>query len=168
MILQRFDLFMDDPACSLKIKQTLTIKPLDFSMRVKIRPEYEANRPTSGIPKEDNSDKSSIAPIAAEEGSRGRGVLILYGSNSGSCEGFAHNIGEDAEKMGFAPITVAPLDDYVRRLPTKLTATIIDLLVRRKTADNARYFVTWVESLKDGGNELEDVKYFVFGCGHKD
>jgi cytochrome P450/NADPH-cytochrome P450 reductase len=28
--------------------------------------------------------------------------------------------------------------------------------------------VAWVENLKDGGTELDGVKYFVFGCGHKD
>jgi cytochrome P450 / NADPH-cytochrome P450 reductase len=169
MILQRFTLSMDDPQYSLKIKQTLTIKPLNFSMRVKIRPEYEANRPTlsTAVPKEARSDKSNISPIVSQ-GSRGRGVLILYGSNSGSCEGFAHNIGEDAGKMGFDPITVASLDDYVGRLPTKLTATIIvTCSYEGKPADNARDFVSWVEQLHEG-KELEGVKYFVFGCGHKD
>jgi cytochrome P450 / NADPH-cytochrome P450 reductase len=169
MILQRFTLSMEDPEYSLKIKQTLTIKPLNFAMRVKIRPEYEANRPTlsSAIPKDVVSSKSDIPPLVSQ-GSRGRGVLILYGSNSGSCEGFAHNIGEDAGKMGFDPITVASLDDYAGRLPTKLTATIIvTCSYEGKPADNARDFVSWVEQLHEG-KELEGVKYFVFGCGHKD
>ena len=171
MILQRFTLEMEDPLYDLKIKQTLTIKPLTFSMRVKIRPEYEKNRPTLGraIPKDLVSEKTDIIPEVAEKGSRGRGVLVLYGSNSGSCEGFAHNIGEDAGKMGFSPIEVASLDDYVGKLPAKLTATIIvTCSYEGRPADNARDFVAWVENLRDGSNELDGVKYFVFGCGHKD
>lgn len=171
MILQRFSVEMEDPLYDLKIKQTLTIKPLNFSMRVKIRPEYEKNRPSllTAIPKDLVSEKTDLAPITAEKRSRGRGVLVLYGSNSGSCEGFAHNIGEDAGKMGFSPIQVASLDDYVGRLPKNLTATIIvTCSYEGRPADNARDFVAWVESLKEGSNELEGVKYFVFGCGHKD
>src|SRR6202035_573689 len=101
MVIQRFDLFPDDPTYTLKIKQTLTIKPFNFQMRVKLRPGYAENRPTllSTIPKEVTSDKSNITTIFADKGSRGKGIVILYGSNSGSCEGFAHNIGEDAGKM---------------------------------------------------------------------
>src|SRR5579862_5609506 len=127
MILQHFSVEMDNPLYDLKIKQTLIIKPLNFSMRVNIRPEYEKNRSSLliTIPKDLVSEKRDLAPTTAEKGSRRRGVLVLYGSHSGSCEGFAHNIGEDAGKMGFSPIQVAPLDGYVGRLPKKLTVTII-------------------------------------------
>lgn len=169
MIIQRFDISMGDPNYTLQSKQTLTMKPLNFTMKVKLRPEYAANRPSlSGtIPKEIDSDKSAIG-ASAEHGSRGRGVLVLYGSNSGSCEGFAQTIGEDAGKMGFWPVTVAPLDEHVGQLPTRFTATIIiTCSYEGKPADNARDFVAWVESLDDP-KALEGVRYFVFGCGHKD
>src|SRR5271154_3932109 len=104
MILQRFDLSLGDPVYTLKIKQTLTMKPLNFTMKAKIRPEYVANRPSlsATIPKEVTSDKSVIS-TATTQGCRGRGVLVLYGSNSGSSEGLAQTIGEDAGKMGFWP-----------------------------------------------------------------
>ena len=42
------------------------------------------------------------------------------------------------------------------------------MLLGGRPADNARDFVAWVTSLKEGSNELEGVKYFVFGCGHED
>jgi len=169
MILQRFDLSMGDPAYVLKIKQTLTIKPLNFTMKAKIRPEYAANRPSlaATIPKELASDKSAISG-STTHGSRGRGVLILYGSNSGSCEGFAQTLGEDAGKMGFWPVTVAPLDEHVGQLPTHFTTTIIvTCSYEGKPADNARDFVAWVASLADP-EALRGVRYLVFGCGHKD
>lgn len=172
LVLQRFDVYMEDPSYELKIKSTLTIKPLNFRIRVKIRSDYAANRPSlsAAIPKEADSDKSAISggPVA-EEGSRGRALLVLYGSNSGSCEGFANTLAEDATKLGFGPITISPLDEYVGRLPTKLTATVIvTCSYEGKPADNARDFVEWLESLKDGSKACENVKYIVFGCGHKD
>src|SRR5277367_4850684 len=155
MIIQRFDISMGDPNYTLKSKQTLTMKPLNFTMKVKLRPEYAANRPSlsGAIPKEIDSDKSAIG-ASAEHGSRGRGVLVLYGSNSGSCEGFANSIGEDAGKLGFGPIEVAALDDYVGHLPTKLTAVIIvTCSYEGKPADNARDFVAWLDGLKEGGKD---------------
>ena len=169
MIIQRFNLSLGDPTYTLKIKQTLTMKPLNFTMKAKIRPEYPANRPSlsATIPKEIASDKSAISP-STTQGSRGRGVLVLYGSNSGSSEGFAQTIGEDAGKMGFWPITVAPLDEHVGQLPSHSMATIIvTCSYEGNPADNARDFVAWVESLSDP-KALEGVKYMVFGCGHKD
>jgi len=171
MVLQRFDLFLDDPHYTLQIQQALTIKPRNFSIRAEIRPGYAASRPSlsSVVPKELVSDKSNIGPIAPEGGDSGKGVLVLYGSNAGSSESFAHTLGEDAGKMGFGPIIVAPLDDYAGRLPKEFMATIIvTCSYEGKPADNAQDFVNWVTGLKEGRRELEGVNYLVFGCGHTD
>lgn len=171
MILQRFDLSLEDPHYTLQIQQSLTIKPRNFSIRAKIRPGYAASRPSlsSVVPKEFVSDESHTGPISPENGDSGKGVLILYGSNAGSSESFAHTLGEDAGKMGFEPIIVAPLDDYTGRLSKNFMATVIvTCSYEGKPADNAQDFVNWVSSLKEGCRELEGVNYLVFGCGHTD
>jgi cytochrome P450 / NADPH-cytochrome P450 reductase len=172
MIVQRFDLMLGDPNYTLKIKQTLTIKPQGFSMRVRIREGYSANRPSlaDAIPKEIDSDKSAIGDSdSTASGAKGKeGLLVLYGSNSGSSEGFAQTIGEDAAKMGFWPITVGPMDEFVGQLPThQMSTAIVTCSYEGKPADNAHDFVAWIESLEKG-KSLNGVKYMVFGCGHKD
>jgi hypothetical protein len=105
--IQRIDhVFTDDPVYSLQMKQTITIKLLDFSTWVKLCQGYANDRFTLkllAVPKDIAPDKSDISVIA-EKDSDGRGVAILYASDSGSCEGFAHIIVEDASKMGFDPI----------------------------------------------------------------
>ena len=45
-------------------------------------------------------------------------LLVLYGSNTGTCETIAHRIGEDATIRGYS-VTVAELDAYAAKLPTE-------------------------------------------------
>src|SRR5829696_750275 len=132
MLLQRFE-FVDYTNYDLKIRQTLTIKPADF--RIKVRPR--TNRPTVvGTPPPPSvREEPEPAPEAAVVHPK-TPLLVLYGSNLGTAESIAHHIADDARTYGFT-ITVAPLDDYVEKLPTEGAVVVTTSSYNGTPPDNA-------------------------------
>ncbi|KAJ3044036.1 hypothetical protein HK097_001593 [Rhizophlyctis rosea] len=183
MILQRFNLELVDPKYDLRVKQTLTIKPVGFEMRARVR---KGSRAVGSVGVSVHSPLSSPvqshAEHAKEKGAaNGDGVVgkasveekrapskitILYGSNSGSCESFAERVASDATSQGFTA-TSATLDSATESLPTDQPVVIICPSYEGQPADNAKRFVSWVTSLT-AADALKGVKYAVFGAGHHD
>ncbi len=165
MILQRFEL-VDHAGYELKLKQTLTIKPEGF--RIKVRPRR--NRPpTTARPvarKEEQAELESEAATAPAVRVR-MPLLVLYGSNTGTCETIAHRIGEDATIRGFSAI-VAELDAYVGKLPTNGAVVIVTASYNGTPPDDAAKFVEWLSSKSLTPDALAGVRYTVFGCGDHD
>jgi cytochrome P450/NADPH-cytochrome P450 reductase len=101
LLIQRFDLTMDDPSYTLQIKTTLTVKPANFKIRARPRPDREhippvpSNFAVSSGRKANIVDKSleTMVPSAPH-------IYIYYGSNSGSAETFAQRIASDAPSKG--------------------------------------------------------------------
>jgi cytochrome P450 / NADPH-cytochrome P450 reductase len=164
MMLKRFDIAMDDPSYKLEIAETLTIKPRGFRIRARVRTS-EGLRPRSTIPPTQQQSlphaTPKTAPLAAHQSIP---LLLLYGSNTGSSEAFAHRIAGSGPSRGYAP-TVAPLDDYAGRLPKDSLVIVLSASYEGQPPDNARQFVSWVEGLNSG--ELSGLKYAVFGCGNR-
>lgn len=165
MLLQRFE-FVDHTNYQLKVKQTLTIKPADF--RIKVRPR--TNRPAvvaaPPLPPIQEEPETEPAPEAVVvQGNTP--LLVLYGSNLGTAEGMAHLIADDARTHGFAT-TVAPLDDYQGKLPKDGAVLITTSSYNGTPPDNAAHFYDWLcnDSLPADG--LKGVNYTVFGCGDHD
>ena len=160
MILQKFNL-IDHCNYQLKIKQTMTLKPDQFTMRVKLRDKRDNDVPasenhSSQIKKIYNNSNSSIIGINNQP------LLVLYGSNMGTAKAIAYEISERASSYGIRS-EVAVLDDAVNKLPTEGAVLIITSSYNGKPPKNARKFVQWLETLEPG--ELNGVKYAVFGCG---
>ena len=160
MILQRFQL-LDPNNYKLKVKETMSIKPDGFFMKVRMRPEVT---------------RSTLAPVTAnddvaphKEESRapkhGTPLCVLYGSNLGATEGFAREIAHGGDVNGFAT-TLAPLDDFAGRLPTEGAVVIASASYNGAPPDNAAKFIDWLDGLS--GKALEGVTYAVFGCGNRD
>ncbi|KQP40076.1 cytochrome [Methylobacterium sp. Leaf104] len=162
MILQRFDLTMADPGYKLEIAETLTLKPHGFRVLARRRGEVAA-RPRSAVP---SAPQRSLAPKVgngpAPEATTP--LLVLYGSNTGSCEAFAGRIADEASGHGYAA-SAAPLDDYVERLPTDGAIVVVTASYEGHPPDNARRFLAWIEDLGPGA--LEGVRFAVFGCGNR-
>src|SRR5215211_3849365 len=95
MILQRFEL-IDHTNYELKIRQTLTIKPADFRIKVRARTDRAASA---------EQEEPDVQPAAVVQGNTP--LLSLYGSNLGTAEEIAHQIAEDARTHGFTT-TVDP------------------------------------------------------------
>src|SRR5215208_556005 len=111
MILQRFEL-VDHTNYELKLKETLTIKPADF--RIKVRPRTE--RSTAPEPPAPQAVVQQEEPEPAVVVRGSTPLLVLFGSNLGTAEEIAHQIADDGRTHGFTT-TVASLDDYVDKLP---------------------------------------------------
>src|SRR5947209_687211 len=162
MILQRFKL-IDHQRYQMHLKETLTIKPDGFKIR--IRPRTEKDRGPS----------AAAAPAAVASGAASRArtrpghntpLLVLYGSNLGTAEELATRVADLAEVNGFAT-KLAPLDDYVGKLPEKGGVLIFCASYNGAAPDNATQFIKWL-----GGDLPKDafanVRYAVFGCGNSD
>ncbi|MGZ3174024.1 MAG: cytochrome P450, partial [Croceibacterium sp.] len=166
LIHQRFEL-VDHTGYELKLKQTLTIKPEGFRIKVRAR----TNRPAVGARapvRAGNGAAAEEQATAAEPVIRARApLLILYGSNTGTSEAIAHRIAEDATIRGFST-TVAELDSRSSRLPTHGAVVIVTASYNGTPTDNSVRFVEWLSGSALAADALAGVRFTVFGCGDHD
>ena len=91
-------------------------------------------------------------------------LLVLYGSNSGTAESFAKQIGSEAATRGYAPI-VAPADDSAFRVPVDMPFIVVTASYEGQPPNNAGRFVAWAESLQP--DTLKGRPFAVVGCGNR-
>src|SRR3954453_5107090 len=164
MILQRFKL-IDTHRYQMHLKETLTIKPDGF--KIKVRPRSEKERGSfAGRAAVAAAASNAAAPQARTRPGHDTPLLVLYGSNLGSAEELATRVADLAEVNGFAT-KLAPLDDYIGKLPEEGGLLIFCASYNGAAPDNATQFVKWLDSglPKDA---LAKVRYAVFGCGNSD
>ncbi|MEM8650668.1 MAG: cytochrome P450 [Pseudomonadota bacterium] len=165
MILQRFEL-IDHTNYKLRIKESMSIKPDDFRMKVKLRPEVMRSvLVPGGMPAE--AEKSEGLSNVAKRPSHGTPALVLYGSNLGTTEDFARDAARTAEQNGF-DTKLASLDEFAGKLPKTGAVIIACSSYNGAPPDNATEFINWLESAEAAGESLNGVNYAVFGCGHSD
>jgi cytochrome P450 / NADPH-cytochrome P450 reductase len=175
MLLQRFE-FVDFANYQLHVKQTLTIKPDDFHIRLKRRAGRAASRSTAAsstaVPAPATAPAAGVAaapaatPAAGVDGHH-TPLLVLYGSNLGTAEGLAHAIARDATDRGFVA-TVGALDDHVGALPTEGGVVIVTSSYNGQPPDNAARFCRWLQEPALPADAFAGVSYTVFGCGNRD
>src|SRR5882757_6874569 len=164
MILQRFKL-MDIHRYQMQLKETLTIKPDGFKIKVRPRAETErgafAGRAAAAV-----AASNKAAPQARTRPGHNTPLLVLYGSNLGTAEELATRVADLAEVNGFAT-KLAPLDDYAGKLPEEGGVLIFCASYNGAPPDNATEFVKWLgaDLPKDA---FAKVRYAVFGCGNSD
>lgn len=164
MILQKFEL-IDHTNYQLKIKQTMTLKPDNFTMRVQVREQKIVNPMVDS--RENNAGelkKRSLAQNYSLIGVNNQPFLVLYGSNMGTAEGIAREMAATASQVGFMS-KVAPLDDWIDQLPAEGIVLIITSSYNGRPPKNARKFVQWLDQLEP--SKLNGVQYAVFGCGDR-
>lgn len=177
MLLQRFKL-IDHTNYEFKIRETLTLKPDNFRIKVRRREDSERiGSPYLGLPvglvqtiqepvRRDATlevTHRQVQPVAKHH----TPLLVLFGSNMGTAEELARQIAEDGQFKGFAT-TVAPLDDYTNKLPQDGAIIIITASYNGTPPDNAATFCKWLRSGNIAADALKDVRYSVFGCGNRD
>lgn len=166
MLLQRFEL-VDHSNYELRIKETLTLKPEGFHIRM--RPRTQRPGVVPGPELRDAAEQAREAPaqhmvLAAKHHTP---LLVLYGSNLGTAEGLARQVAEDGTDRGFAT-TLAPLDDYAGRLPTAGAIVLVSASYNGTPPDNAAAFCRWLTGDALPADALTGVSYTVFGCGDHD
>ena len=164
MILQRFKL-MDPHRYQMHLKETLTIKPDGF--KIKVRPRTDKDRGAfAGRAAVTAATSGAAAPQARARPGHNTPLLVLYGSNLGTAEELATRVADLAEVNGFAT-RLGALDDYVGKLPEQGGVLVFCASYNGAPPDNATQFVKWLSSglPKDA---LAKVRYLVFGCGNSD
>ncbi|EKM58057.1 uncharacterized protein PHACADRAFT_139651 [Phanerochaete carnosa HHB-10118-sp] len=167
ILLQKFDFVLDDPSYELELKQSLTIKPAHF---------YVHALPRQGEPHPLATPSAATFSLHAQEASKAslpvspgaeakQPMYVLYGSNTGTSESFAQHIANDAAMHGFRA-TLGTLDSVADHLPTDGPIVIVCASFEGEPADNAAHFVERLTSLQ--GQPLQNLRYAVFGCGHRD
>lgn len=169
IILQNFDVQLDDPGYQMRIKQTLTVKPKDFYIKATLRNGANPTKLDGALHNPTKSNGTLVEHSVAKKnkaalsGSDPKPMTILYGSNTGTCQAFAQRLASDAVPRGFNA-SIMEMDSAMGKIPNDQPVIIITPSYEGQPADNAARFVEWLESLK--GDELEGVNYAVFGCGH--
>ncbi len=160
MILQRFEL-VDHTRYQLKIRESLTMKPDGFKIRVRARTSR------GQMTAETVSTAGSEQTVAAVAQRHDTPLLVLFGSNMGGSEELGRRVAQAAEQSGFA-VQVAPLDEYAGRLPKQGLVLIATSSYNGRPPDNAIQFCDWLQSDELTAASLEGVNYAVFGCGNRD
>ncbi|BCH31186.1 NADPH--cytochrome P450 reductase [Mesorhizobium sp. L-8-10] len=163
MILQRFEL-VDHMGYELRLRQTLTIKPVGFRIKVRPRDARPAVpvRAAAAAPPETETEAAAPAKMRARAP-----LLVLFGSNTGTCETIAHRIAEDSTARGYSS-RVEELDARAESLPGDGAVVIVTASYNGTPTDNAAKFVAWLEGGSIAPGALSGVRYTVFGCGDKD
>lgn len=165
LMLQNFNIRMADPSYELQIKQTLTIKPDGFNIKAALREGIDV----TGFGRRIFSDaavNSTNGVVVARPGQQGTAPFsVLYGGNSGTCEGLAQALAGRAAQHGFAA-TVKPLDAAVEAFPVDHPVAIIASSYEGLPPDNAATFFAWLQRASDA--QFQNAQIAVFGCGHKD
>ena len=165
MLLQRFNL-IDYSNYHLKVKETLTLKPDNFTVKVKERTDAERTivAPTH-IEKPVGPVTTEASP--AQVNRHHTPLLVLFGSNLGASEDIATRIAEDGKANGF-DASVAPLDDYTNKLPKQGAVVVITSSYNGTPPDNAVTFASWMRDTAWASDALDGVNYTVFGCGNRE
>jgi cytochrome P450/NADPH-cytochrome P450 reductase len=163
MLLHRFKL-IDHTRYQLKIKETLTMKPEGFKLKVRPREARDRHAFETTAPE---TLTLATAPLGNVRQQHGTPLLVLYGSNMGTAEEIARRVAGDAEENGFS-VKVAPLDDYAGRLPKEGLLAIVTSSYNGLPPDNAVQFCEWLRSPELASDALTGVTYAVFGCGNRD
>lgn len=164
MILQRFKL-MDIHRYQMQLKETLTIKPDGF--KIKVRPRAEKERGAfAGRAAAPVAASNRPAPQARTRPGHNTPLLVLYGSNLGTAEELATRVADLAEVNGFAT-KLASMDEFVGKLPEQGGVLIFCASYNGAAPDNATQFVKWLGSDLPR-DAFAKVRYAVFGCGNSD
>lgn len=171
MLLQNFNIVLDDPEYQLQYNATLTMKPKNFKIRAHLRtgltPTALQHR-LMGRPVDLSLNNMQQMSAGGNSGADGKPLTILYGSNSGTCESLAQLLAAHALSQGFSAQSVESLDSARGRLPFDHPIVIITTSYDGQPTENAKRFVSWLEEMAMMTDSLAQTRYAIFGLGNRD
>ncbi|MFE6691163.1 cytochrome P450 [Streptomyces sp. NPDC057743] len=169
LLVHRYRL-VDHAGYRLRIKETLTLKPDGFTLALAPRTPADraAVRAALAVLPGGSSESEPAAP-AADDGlptrvPQGTGLLLLHGSNYGTCREFAERLADEATGLGFAP-EVAPLDAHAGGLPTDRPVVLVAASYNGQPTDDAAAFTAWLTAAPEGATA--GVHFAVLGVGDR-
>ncbi|MGW3122913.1 bifunctional cytochrome P450/NADPH--P450 reductase [Streptomyces sp. NPDC001107] len=162
LLIHRYRL-IDHTNYQLKIKQSLTLKPDEFTLNLARRSSGERRLPTAATVTAGSAPAGQGRPGVRR--ATGTALTFLHGSNLGTCAGIARDLAADGDERGFAP-TVAPLNDATGKLSQgDGPVVIVAASYNGRPTDDATDFVAWLEGLEPGA--LDGLQYAVLGVGDR-
>jgi cytochrome P450/NADPH-cytochrome P450 reductase len=158
MLLQKFAI-SDRRDYALRIKETLSIKPDDFTMRIDRRAAH--SRIAAFVPEmpvNDNLDEPQAAAGA------GRRLSVLWGSSLGTAHDIAEEIAERAEADGFE-VRVRSLDESLGVLPEDRVIVVVTATYNGKAPDSAVKTEAALDAGEFDAAKWPDTKFAVLGIG---
>ncbi|GIE89174.1 bifunctional cytochrome P450/NADPH--P450 reductase [Actinoplanes regularis] len=153
LILRRF-VISDPQGHQLNIKQTLTIKPQEFTLRIRPRQDHQR---LATVAVADEAPATASAQVQAS----GVRMRVAYGSNLGTSEDLAQQLADRARRSGF-DVTVQTLDELADDLPTDGLLTVVTSSYNGKAPDNAQRF----DLVDLPAGALAGVSFAVLGNGN--
>ncbi|WP_327687799.1 cytochrome P450 [Streptomyces tubercidicus] len=153
----------------LRIKETLTLKPDGFTLTLAARTPADRAAVRAALAVLPGGAETTGDDAATDEGlptrvPQGTGLLLLHGSNYGTCREFAGRLADEATGLGFAT-DVAPLDAYAGTLPADRPVVIVAASYNGQPTDDAAAFVHWLHTARDGA--ATGLPFAVLGVGDR-
>ena len=158
IVLQNFALH-DAADYKLSVKETLTLKPDNFRMRVRARRAHE--RISGGGGAKLNTGGGQDIRV---EGA-GQLLTILFGSSLGMCRDIAGEIAERATAGGF-DVTLGALDECAVGFPESGTLVVVTSTYNGRAPDNAQKLEAAILQGLLKGKRAEGLRYALLGCGN--
>ncbi|KAJ1945110.1 hypothetical protein FBU59_002409, partial [Linderina macrospora] len=153
-------------------------RPVGLDMEVHARTNFPAPRETGSaesdfaVSSENLVDLAKTAPsgplvVSPEDLPR---TLIVYGSNMGTSEDYSRQIAKQLQRMGYADLTVMPLNDWDLNATTSADGRRTLVIVITSTyngipPDTASQFAKRLDQ-ETRSDVLKDVDFVLFGCGN--
>ncbi|MFF7701777.1 cytochrome P450 [Streptomyces lydicus] len=153
----------------LRIKETLTLKPEGFTLALAARTPADRAAVRTALAVLPGTAAGAAGAPAADDGlptrvPQGTGLLLLHGSNYGTCREFAERLADEATGLGFAA-DVAPLDAYAGQLPGDRPVVIVAASYNGQPTDDAAAFVQWLKTAPD--DAAVGLPFAVLGVGDR-
>ncbi|WP_030671782.1 bifunctional cytochrome P450/NADPH--P450 reductase [Streptomyces rimosus] len=168
MLVHRYRL-IDHADYQLTVKETLTLKPDNFTLTLARRTPADraAVRAALAVLPGGTAEPDGTEPGTADglptRARQDTALLLLHGTNYGTCRDFAERIADEATGLGFTT-EVAPLDAATGALPTDRPVVIVTASYNGRPTDDAARFVEW---LSGADARAEGVPYAVLGVGDR-
>jgi cytochrome P450/NADPH-cytochrome P450 reductase len=159
MLLRAFSI-SDPHSYRLRIKETLSIKPDDFFMRIRLRQPHEriAVAPVAAVAAEED--------VAAVTGT-GQRFAVLYGSSLGTARDIAEEIAERARVDGF-DVVVRSMDDSFKggAAPEDKVIVIVTATYNGRAPDTAIAVERALDAGAFDGADWSGARFAVLGIGN--
>ena len=159
MLLRAFSV-SDPHGYRLRIKETLSIKPDEFFMRVRLRQPHERLRLRVA------ETQAEDAPVAAVSGT-GQRFAVLYGTSLGTARDIAEEIAERARLDGFE-VVVRSMDDSFKggAAPEDKVIVVVTATYNGRAPDSAVEVERALDAGAFEGADWTGARFAVLGVGN--
>jgi cytochrome P450 / NADPH-cytochrome P450 reductase len=159
MILQRFAI-SDPHGYRLTIKETLSIKPDEFYMRVRSRSSHERLTVATSEPEPEEETVASVS-------GGGQRLAVLYGTSLGTARDVAEEIAERASLDGFDTVVRAMDESFSMSLEAEdRVLVVVTATYNGRAPDSAVKTEQGIDSGYFAGKHWPDARFAVLGLGN--